>query len=58
MTKKDSSKEVDYRIACWLFENLKRRGAITEEEQILIQKKLLEKINPPLRCLETEVEDE
>ena len=45
--------EVHYRIAKWVFTNMMINGEITVEEYTEIQKKLIEKFDPPMKSVET-----
>ena len=45
--------EVQYRIAKWVFTNMMINGEITVEEYTEIHKKLIEKVDPPMKSVET-----
>ena len=58
------NKEVQYRTAKWIFTNMLRNGQISMEEYEKLHIQLLDRFDPPMRCLETpgfyvqEVQDE
>lgn len=46
-------KEVQYRTAKWIFTNMLRNGQISMEEYEELRIQLLDRFDPPMRCLET-----
>lgn len=45
--------EVQYRVAKWLFTNMFLEGEMTLEEYTAMHKLLIDKLNPPLKSVET-----
>ena len=45
--------EVQYRVAKWLFTNMWLEGELALEEYTTMHKLLIDKLNPPLKSVET-----